>query len=355
LDSKAIYPQVIAFDWGNTLMLELPQFTGAMADWPEVTAVKGAQPMLAELSVHARLVVASNAVDSDAAKVRAALQRVNLDSFISSIFTSHEISAKKPQPEFFHSIENNLDAKGLFAMVGDSYASDVIGGWQAGWLAIWYNTSGNSAPGLLPVHDLEIKHLLDLPPAFDQPRLPGLIQCQTWLIEQGASANLLLHVQAVSAIAYQLAVWLRGAGETVDPLLAHRGAMLHDLAKVSSLRTPGINHGEAAARILDTRGQPALAEIARRHILTHLLDDKLAPRTWEEKVVFFADKMVEGSRLVTPEQRMNALSQRYSRFSAGIQACLPALRKMQKEICQHMRMPEAALTDRLQAALLGKE
>ena len=257
MDSKAIYPQVIAFDWGNTLMLELPQFTGAMADWPEVTAVNGAQPMLAELSVHARLVVASNAVDSDAAKVRAALQRVNLDSFISSIFTSHEISAKKPQPEFFHSIENNLDAKGLFAMVGDSYASDVIGGWQAGWLAIWYNPSGNSAPGLLPVHDLEIKHLLDLPPAFDQPRLPGLIQCQTWLIEQGASANLLLHVQAVSAIAYQLAVWLRGAGETVDPLLAHRGAMLHDLAKVSSLRTPGINHGEAAARILDTRGQPA--------------------------------------------------------------------------------------------------
>lgn len=355
MDSKAIYPQVIAFDWGNTLMLELPQFTGAMSDWPEVTAVNGAQSMLAVLSTQARLVVASNAVDSDSEKVRAALQRVNLDSYISDIFTSHEISAKKPQPEFFRAIENSLEIKGLFAMVGDSYASDVIGGWQAGWLSIWYNPSGNAAPGLLPVHDLEIKHLPDLPGVLGQLRLPGLIQCQTWLIDQGASANLLLHVQAVSAIAYQMAVWLRGAGETVDPLLAHRGAMLHDLAKVSALRTPGINHGEAAARLLDARGQPALAEIARRHILTHLLDDKLAPRTWEEKVVFFADKMVEGSRLVTPEQRMNALSQRYSRFSAGIQACLPALRKMQKEICQHMRMPEAALTDRLQAALLGKE
>ncbi|HWQ04423.1 MAG TPA: HAD-IA family hydrolase [Longilinea sp.] len=355
MDSKPIYPQVIAFDWGNTLMLELPQFTGAMADWPEVTAVTGAQTMLADLSKHARLVVASNAVDSDAAKVRAALQRADLDSYISDIFTSHEINGRKPQPEFFRSIENSLEIKGLFAMVGDSYATDVIGGWQAGWLAIWYNPSGNAAPGLLPVQDLEIKHLLDLPAAFDQPRLPGLIQCQTWLIEQGASANLLLHVQAVAAIAYQLAVWLRGTGETVDPLLAQRGAMLHDLAKVSALRTPGINHGEAAARLLESRGQPALAEIARRHILTHLLDDKLAPRTWEEQVVFFADKMVEGSRLVTPEQRMNALSQRYSRFSAGIQACLPALRKMQKEICQHMRIPEVTLTDRLQAALLGKD
>lgn len=354
MNTHETLPHIIAFDWGNTLMLDLPQYSGPMVDWPEVAAVEGAETALAELSQHSRLIVATNAEASDSIKVRAALQRVGLDGYISEIFTGREISGRKPQREFFRSIEAHYGADRELAMVGDGYASDVVGAWQAGWLAVWYNPRGAAAPGLQPLHDLEIKRLADLPAALAQPRLPGWSQTLCWLVEQNVPANLMLHVQAVSAVAYQLAVWLRAAGEPVDPLLAHRGGLLHDLAKVTTHHTHEINHGEAAARLLEGRGQPALAEIARRHILTNLMDAQLAPRTWEEKAVFLADKIVEGSRLVTLDQRIGALSQRYSRFSAGIQACLPALRKLQREICSHMRVPEADLIDRLQAALLGK-
>jgi putative hydrolase of the HAD superfamily len=345
---------VIAFDWGDTLMLDMPQYNGAMVDWPVVQVVEGAQSALSSLSKSARLIVATNAAASDPQKVRAALQRVELDTFFSDIFTSRSIHSQKPDREYFQAIEKNLGQNAEFIMVGDGYKNDMVGAWQAGWLAVWYNPSGATAPGLLPLHDVEIKHLSDLPAALERPRLPGWNQVLSWLLEQTVPAGLMLHVHAVSAVAYQLAIWLRASGETVDPLLAQRGAMLHDLAKVSTLRTPTINHGEAAARILEERGQPVLAEIARRHILSNLLDEKLAPRTWEEKTVFLADKLIEGSHLVALEQRINALSRRYSRFSAGIQASLPALRKLQKELCRHMRIPETEIVDRLQAALLGK-
>lgn len=354
MDSNARLHSIIAFDWGGTLMLDLPQYSGPMVDWPEVFAVEGAQTALAELSQQYRLIVATNAEASDMVKVRAALQRVGLADPIEDIFTSHRIKGKKPQPEFYRSIEMAFEKEADFAMVGDSFTTDVVGAWQAGWLAVWFNPTGVAAPGLMPLHDIEIRRLTDLPAALARPRLPGWNQAQAWLAEQKAPANLQLHIQAVSAVAYQLAVWLRSAGEQVDPLLAQRGAMLHDLTKISSLHTPGINHGEATARILEDRNQPALAEIARRHILTHLLDQNLAPRTWEEKAVFLADKLMEGSRLVPLEQRINALSRRYSRFSAGIQACLPPLRNLQKELCVHMHIPEAQLIDRLQDAMLGK-
>lgn len=345
---------VIAFDWGNTLMVELPQYSGMMAEWPEVAAVVGAQAALAELSERFHLIIASNAVDSNADRVRDALRRVGLDTYIKEIFTSHEVEGKKPQRKYFQSIQSRLPINAEYILVGDNYSTDIVGAWQAGWLAVWYNPSGAAAPGLLPLHDIEIQHLQDLPAALAAPRLPGWNQTQAWLTEQQAPANLILHVQSVANIAYQLAIWLRAAGEKVDPLLAQRGGMLHDLAKVNSLKKTSINHGEAAARILAEYGQPALAEIARRHILTNLLDESLAPHTWEEKVVYLADKLSEGSRLVTLDQRINALSQRYNRFSAGIQSCLPALHKLQREICTHIHIPEGELTDRLQSALLGR-
>lgn len=354
MDTKNNQTPVIAFDWGNTLMVELPQYSGVMAEWPEVAAVEGAQAALADLANRARLIVASNATDSNAARVRDALQRVGMDTYIQDIFTSHEVQGRKPQRLFFQSIQSSLPGANSFTLVGDSYTTDMLGAWQAGWLAVWYNPTGAAAPGLLPLHDIEIRRIADLPAALSGPRLPGWNEAQSWLIDQQVPANLLLHTQAVAGVAYQLAVWLRAAGENVDPLLAQRGGMLHDLAKVSTLHVSGTNHGEAAAKILAGRGQAALAEIARRHILTNLLDDKLAPRTWEEKVVYLADKLIEGSRLVTLDQRINALSQRYSRFSAGIQSCLPALRKLQRETCTRMRIPEGDLFDRLQSAFNGR-
>ena len=61
----------LVFDWGNTLMKELP-FPGAMVDWPVVGTVPGAEQALRTLKGSYQLVVASNATMSSAAQIEAA-------------------------------------------------------------------------------------------------------------------------------------------------------------------------------------------------------------------------------------------------------------------------------------------
>ena len=198
-------------------------------------------------------------------------------------------------------------------MIGDDYRADILGAAQAGWRTMWFNPEIEPCPGLAPVHTQEIYSMSRLPDLIEKREFPGWNLCLTWLLEQNASHNILLHTQTVAAVAYQLALWLRAARHGIDPILAHRGGMLHDLAKLLSLRTgaSSVDHGRLAAQLLNACNQPELAEIARRHLLFCLTDEDRMPETWEQKVVYFADKLVEKTQLVSLEDRLRALRERY--------------------------------------------
>lgn len=349
-------PAAIVFDWGDTLMTTFPEYDGAMVDWPRVAAEAGAAEALEELSGRWRLLVGTNAANSSAAQVGAALQRAGLGGFIERVFTVHELGSRKPEPGFYRALQEQTGlAAHQLVMVGDDYPVDVAGAWQTGWQTVWYNRSGRAAPGLQPLHDREVTHLSALPAALEAPALPGYGESTAWLLQHGASAGLLAHVQTVAALAYQMAVWLRAAGQPVDTLLAHRGGLLHDLAKL--WRAPSGergDHGARAAALLESRGQPALAQIARRHMLHQVLDAEFAPRTWEEKLVYFADKLVEGSRVATVEERLNSLRQRYPQHVQTTNAAAPLILRMQEELCAVMGFPVEELHGRLVAAMRGE-
>ncbi len=320
----------LVFDWGGTLMLEDPRFPGttSMADWPEVKAIDGVHEALSSLGGKFHLVLASNAAGSDANLARQALKRVGLDGYFSKIFTSLELKARKPDTLFFRRVEDELDLRPhQLLYVGDDFWGDMVGASQAGWKAIWYNPKLQACPGLYPLHQGELANMADLPAALERTALPDPQTCYLWCLEQGFSYNLWLHVRLVAAIAYQLAVWLRKKGETVDPILAHRGGLLHDLAKLTAKKIKtSASHAEVAASLLRERGQPELAEIARRHIINTITETENAPRTWEEKLVYFADKLAEGERLVEVEERLEALQNRHRVRAAQIeQARLPLL------------------------------
>ncbi len=340
----------LVFDWGETLMRVFPQYSGPMSAWPEVEATPGAAQALERLKDHYRLVVATNAADSHARQVRQALARAGLDGHLSACFTAHELGARKPDEAFFRALESVLRQEPRqLVMIGDSYRDDVLGAFRAGWTAAWYNPAAQAAPGLLPLHDLEITRLEDLPAALAAPRLPGYDRCLAWLQEEAVPHALLAHVHGVAAAAYQMAVWLRERGEAVNPLLAHRGGLLHDLAKVKASGRQ-ISHGELAGLMLDDRGQAALAEIARRHMLPTLEDERLRPRTWEEMLVYFADKLIEGSRLVDLDERIAGLHRRYPQDSREINAITPALHALKETICGAAGMGVDELIPRLRKA-----
>ncbi len=345
----------LVFDWGDTLMVNDPRYDGPMVGWPEVFAVDGAVKALTELSRSYRLVVATNAQASNSRQIRAALGRVGLAEHITEIFTMHELNSRKPQPQFFQNLERQLgQSRESLVMIGDEFAADISGASQAGWRSIWLNPLKKAAPGLLPLQDQELLSMSELPEVLRQPRLPDVPTCIRWLLGQNATANLLTHVQMVANAAYQMAVWLRQAGVMVNPVLAHRGGLLHDLAKLTAKGSP-VNHGEMAGQLLDTYNEPVLANIARRHLLFNLLEDPtLHPHTWEEKLVYYADKLVESGQIVSVDVRMQALRQRYGMSGEMLEPLMPLLHQIEAEIRQPLGWDSVEFIQQLKRAYQGK-
>jgi putative hydrolase of the HAD superfamily len=130
----------LLFDWGDTLMRDMQEFTGPMKDWPRVEAIPGAAEMLAALHPDWILAIATNAADSDEMDIRAALQRVDLDRWLDKVYCFNKIRHKKPSLEFFQYILEDLKlSPQSVCMVGDNYEVDVLGANSCGMRAIWFN------------------------------------------------------------------------------------------------------------------------------------------------------------------------------------------------------------------------
>lgn len=141
--------QAVFFDWGNTVMYDLDAFQhlGAMVNWPYVKVVPGIEDALRALQPDYRLVIATNAVMSTAGQVRAALARGGLDGYFEGIWTALELGVAKPDPAYYSAVLREAGhAPGEVVMVGDSFATDVLGAKQAGMRAVWYNAAGQPVP-----------------------------------------------------------------------------------------------------------------------------------------------------------------------------------------------------------------
>ncbi|MCG8456118.1 MAG: HAD hydrolase-like protein [Holophagales bacterium] len=151
------------FDWGDTLMVDLPEQVGPMCDWPVVEPMPRAAWTLCRLSKIARCHLATNARDSDAASIRKALARVGLNEWIENVFCFRSIGFAKPSRQFFDAVAARLSVeKRHLTMVGDDLEKDVLGALGSGLNAVWFHrTGGGEAPtGVLEVSTLD--GILDL-------------------------------------------------------------------------------------------------------------------------------------------------------------------------------------------------
>ncbi|OGO62581.1 MAG: hypothetical protein A2029_13700 [Chloroflexi bacterium RBG_19FT_COMBO_47_9] len=165
--------RAILFDWGNTLMRVFPESHGPMAYWPLVEAMPGVIPALTELCISFRLYLVTNASDSDAKLVRAALRGAGLEEFFSGVFTSKELKVCKPDLFFYQIVLRECGfANNEVVMVGDDYQADILGAKQAGLHAIWYNPSASPCPLDHPMHDAEIQAMSELPATVRKLTLP---------------------------------------------------------------------------------------------------------------------------------------------------------------------------------------
>jgi FMN phosphatase YigB (HAD superfamily) len=137
---KYVVFKAYLFDWGDTLMVDIPGHAGPMKSWPEVRAVQGAHKTLEYLSKVSTCHLVTNAKDSYEDDIREALARVNLDIYLSRIFCYRNMGFEKPNEEFFSKVIEALgfDPKDI-ALVGDSFQTDVLGAVGSGIYGYWYN------------------------------------------------------------------------------------------------------------------------------------------------------------------------------------------------------------------------
>lgn len=180
--------------------------------------------------------------------------------------------------------------------------------------------------------------------------LPDIATAESWLAEQGVEGPLLAHVHLVATLAEHLARRLRDAGEDVDPALAHRGGLLHDMAK-DTAKKMARSHEVVACEMLMARGQPELAEIARRHAMWAPLTEDQVPETWEQKVVYYADRIALHERLVGIDARMLEIVQRRPELRERIDDYRAAALRQEAEIADRLGVSAPELWRELELAV----
>jgi len=147
-------------------------------------------------------------------------------------------------------------------------------------------------------------------------RLPSKRKALKLLFQAGCSPAVIEHCKAVAAVAIKIARACEKKGLNVDIQLVEIGALLHDIGRS---RTHSVNHAVVGMEIAKSLGLPdKLVSIIGHHIGGGITVDEArrlgwpvksyVPQTLEEKIVAYADKLIEGLRMVSIEQTLEKLS-----------------------------------------------
>jgi len=145
--------------------------------------------------------------------------------------------------------------------------------------------------------------------------VPTTVECYNLLQQYNVPENIVQHSRVVNGVALYLCQELNLHGESLDRSRVEAGALLHDIAKMESVNR-GENHSQAGGLLLFRLGYFEIAEIVRQHVV---LDAKTPPdRITEAAVVYYADKRVKHTTIVSLTERFRDLKERYGKEPAGL-------------------------------------
>ena len=139
---------------------------------------------------------------------------------------------------------------------------------------------------------------------------PSREQASHFLRQSGCSRNVIKHCEAVAELAAEIAEACKERGLDVDLELVEIGALLHDIGRS---KTHGVHHAVVGAEIAKSLGLPEpIISIIKRHVGGGITakeakrlgwpKDIYIPQTLEEKIVSYADMLIERSRRVPIER-----------------------------------------------------
>ncbi len=143
---------------------------------------------------------------------------------------------------------------------------------------------------------------------------------------------------------------------TVRVRLLEAAALVHDIDKMAH-KLPHERHPDAAVRILREEGFGEIADMVRTHPLHAILDQTIAPKTIEEKLLYLSDKMVKLS-IITVDERFHLWRDEMLPPEAvnTLDAAYPKVKALENEICSMIGvMPKdvATLANREETSTMG--
>ena len=171
-------------------------------------------------------------------------------------------------------------------------------------------------------------------------RIPTPEEAIRILRESGCSPNVIRHCRAVAEIAVKIALKCRERGVPVDIELIRIGALLHDLGRS---KTHSVHHPIIGAKIAEELGLPeAIIRIIKRHIGGGLTAEEAAelgwpvenylPETLEEKIVTYADKLIDGDKIVPIEKTIEEFKRKLGEDHPSIRRIMNLHREIM-ELC----------------------
>lgn len=140
--------------------------------------------------------------------------------------------------------------------------------------------------------------------------VPSRAECEAILADLQPRPEVITHSRKVAEVALALATRLKEAGVAMDGNLVQAGALLHDVAKGYP------RHPEVGGRWVAELGFPIVATVVASHS-----DLDFLPTVPDERaIVYLADKMVQGDRLVTLEDRFQRSTSRFIGNGAALEA-----------------------------------
>ena len=146
--------------------------------------------------------------------------------------------------------------------------------------------------------------------------IPSRTECMELLRQFDMPQHIRRHSLLVAEVALFLAVRLNRNSSRLDLPLIEAPALLHDIGKVSGLKT-GEDHAALGAQMLEGIVAPAVARIVMEHIT--LDSSQVSGPVTESLIVNYADKRVRHDQVVSVEDRYHDLIERYAKAPPQVQ------------------------------------
>ncbi|HET6461711.1 MAG TPA: HDIG domain-containing protein [Syntrophales bacterium] len=138
-------------------------------------------------------------------------------------------------------------------------------------------------------------------------RIPSREECNELMVQHSMRPNIIEHSIQVMHVSLAITDNLKN-GIAVNRDLVIAAALLHDITKTRSLKT-NERHDISGGELLRKIGFTRIAEIVEQHIVLQNLNPQGILE--EREIIYYADKRVMHDKIVTIDERVHDLLQRY--------------------------------------------